>query len=210
MKFRPLLAALLLIALSPTVALAQAWPDGWEARPDQAGADLTEVEFVTMTPGWHVTTGPATILYDPAKTARGAFRVESETFLFDPRGRREAFGIFMGGRDLQGAGQEYLYFLLRPTGEFLIKRRTGANTSDVVGWTPHEAIVSWAGRGDEAANAKNVLAVEAGTETVRFLVNGAEVATLPRRDLSLDGVVGLRVNHMVDIHVTTLSVTPLG
>lgn len=192
----------------PSSATAQDWPEGWQSRTDQAGADVSEIAFRTMTPGWHVTTGPATILYDPSNTASGAFRVEAETFLFDPRGRREAFGVIIGGKDLQGPDQAYVYFLIRPTGEYLIKRRAGSETADIVGWTANDAILSWADR-EEGDTPKNVLAVEAGPDRVRFSVNGVEMTTLPRADLDLDGIVGLRVNHMVDIHVSSLSVSPL-
>jgi len=41
-------------------------------------------------------------------------------------------------------------------------------------------------------------------------VNGQEVATLPRADLAVDGVVGIRVNHALNLHVSRLEVTPLG
>ncbi len=207
MRVRSFTAAALLLAGFPAVVLGQSWPEGWEARADHAGADLSEVEFVTMEPGWHITTGPATILYDPTRTASGEFRVESEVFLFDPEGRREAFGFFVGGRDLQGPGQEYVYFLIRPTGEFLIKRRTGSTTTDVQGWTAHGAVVPWSGREPGSATARNVLAIEAGAETVRFLVNGSVVASRPRQSLRVDGIVGLRINHMLNIHVTSLEVT---
>ena len=56
------------------------------------------VSFVDMPPGWHITTGPSVILYDPARTATGAYRVRSESFLFDPGTRREGYGLLIGGR----------------------------------------------------------------------------------------------------------------
>ncbi len=192
---------------SPLLLSGQDRPAGWMDRPDQAGADMSEVTFVTMDPGWHVTSGPAAIYYNPEATASGNFRVESEIFLFDPNGRREAFGIFLGGGALQDAGQHYLYFLIRPTGEFLIKQRNGAETPTLVGWTGNDAIVPWSAKPADEATVKNVLAVEADGGTVRFLVNDAEVASLPRADVSVDGIVGLRVNHAVNIHVASLDVT---
>lgn len=88
-----------------------------------------------MEPGWHVTTGPAVILYDPSRTGTGEFRVEAETNLFDPGERREGYGIFVGGSDLAGDGQRYLYFLLRRDGRFLIKARSGEETRVVRSWT---------------------------------------------------------------------------
>jgi hypothetical protein len=73
-------------------------------------------------------------------------------------------------------------------------------------WTKHPAITTWAGKG-EAGTAKNVLVVEVEPDVVRFQVNGSEVASLPRDRIDADGVVGLRVNHGVNVHVSSLVVT---
>ena len=173
-------------------------------RAPTVGADSTaDLFFVNMTPGWHITTGPAAILYHPASTAAGAFRAEAKIYLFDPDGRNEAFGLLVGGRDLDADAQSYDYFLIRTSGEFLVKRRTGGETTTLVPWTAHGAIVGHAGEGPVA----NTLAVEAGDTEVAFVVNGATVATLPRADVNADGIVGLRVNHALNLHVETFAVT---
>ncbi len=191
-----------LLALGTGVG-AQTWPEGWTFRTDRPDQGQEGIEFVTMSPGWHITTGPAAILYSPDSTASGNYRIEAETFMFDPQGRREAFGLIFGGRDLDGPDQAYSYFLVRPGGEFIIKRRVGSEAPTVQGWTAHPAILSWS----EGQNARNVLAVDVGAETVRFFVNGDEVASLPRRELDTDGIVGLRVNHRVNVHVTNLKIS---
>ena len=179
-------------------------------RFDRAGSTEAELEmFVSMPPGWHITTGPAGIFWDPSVSASGNFRAEMEVFLFDPQGRREAFGIFFGGKDLEGDGQAYTYFLLRDGGQFIVKCRQGAETPTLVDWTPHASVRSYADRGEDSS-VKNVLTVEAGVETVRFFVNGEKVATLSRAELPVDGVVGIRVNHALNLHVSRLAVTPLG
>lgn len=189
---------------------AQQAPEGWQMRADREGVDLAEVEFVDMAPGWHVTTGPAVILWHPDRTASGTYRVEMDVHLFDPEERREAFGLFVGGQDLAGDGQRYLYFLLRDGGEFLVKTRNGAETSNVVAWTAHEAIRGYASRDEGEASVQNTLAVEAHENELVFFVNGAEVARVPRAGLPVDGVVGLRVNHRLNLHVSRLEVSPLG
>ena len=74
------------------------FPEGWEVRFDREGASMDDLYLVTMPPGYHVTTGPAMIAWHPDSVATGDFRIESETFLFDPQGRREAFGFFVGGQ----------------------------------------------------------------------------------------------------------------
>lgn len=199
-----------LLVASPLLAQDLERPDGWLTRFDREGASEADVEmFVEMPPGWHVTTGPAGIFWDPANTVSGDFRAEMEVFLFDPEGRREAFGMFLGGRDLESAGQEYTYFLLRDGGEFIIKRREGANAPTVRPWTAHESILGYADRGEDAS-ARNTLTVEARGHEVTFSVNGDAVATLSRDEVPVDGVFGFRVNHRLNLHISRLEVTPLG
>lgn len=180
-------------------------PEGWHLRLDRDNQNPADVQFMVMAPGWHITTGPSTILWDPTTTASGNYRVESEIHLFDPGERREAFGIFVGGRDLDGENQHYTYFLLRRTGEFIVKRRDGEEAPTLIDWTAHDAIRPWE---PGAETVTNVLAIEAGAEYARFYVNDALVAELPRAEVPLDGIVGLRVNHMLNLHVTRLDVVP--
>src|SRR5215218_3343569 len=45
-------------------------PAGWSARPDGTG-DAKSIKFTTMEPGYHVTLGPATILYRATDMAKG-------------------------------------------------------------------------------------------------------------------------------------------
>lgn len=207
-----LAAAASLLAAGPLAGQQQeeAPPEGWVVVTDRGGHGGGELEFVRMAPGFHITTGPAAIFYHPDRTARGAFRVETEIFLFDPGRRNEGFGLFLGGRDLQGERPVYTYFLIRRDGSVLVKRRDGAETSVLHGWAEHPAVVTWEERGGEDAQAKNVLAVEARADELVFLVNGQEVHRTPREGQHVDGVVGLRVNHALNLHVTRLDVEPIG
>lgn len=189
--------------VQPTDARPTPRPPGWTIRYDRPDAVDSTFHFVAMAPGWHVTTGPAAIVYEPGATASGDYRVESELFLF-PGQRAEGFGLFIGGHDLEGAGQRYTYFLLRKDGRFLVKQRDGATTRDLVPWTAHAAI---APHDAPAGTVKHVLGVDARADSVRFLVNGTQVAALPRAAVAADGVVGLRVNHALNLHVTSLTVT---
>lgn len=183
-------------------------PPTWQVRLDQPDrGSVDDIYYVEMPPGWHITTGPAAIFWDPANVASGDFRIESEVYLFDPGQRREAFGIFFGGSNLNGPGQAYTYFLIREGGEFIVKDRNGDEAPTLVPWTAHDAIASFATRPDGDDTAKNVLAVEARGDTVHFFVNGVEVASLPRTEVRTDGQVGLRVNHSLNLHFSTLEVT---
>lgn len=185
-------------------------PGGWEFRLDDPDPDVElvahedpasgEIRFVTMEPGWHVTTGPRVILYRPEDQARGDYRTEATFHLFDPGRRNEAYGLFVGGRDLQSADQRYLYFLIRRSGEFLVKVRDGAETRVVTDWTAHDAIVPFTD--DTEDTATNTLAVGRTGDTLHFYVNGAEVSSHPVGELPVDGVVGWRINHALNLHVS--------
>ncbi len=186
-------------------------PEGWVVKTDRGGHGAGGgLEFMDMPPGWHITTGPSGIFYHPGKTASGGYRVETEVFLFDPGRRNEAYGLFIGGRDLEGENQAYTYFLIRNSGSFLVKRRDGDGTSTLQGWTDHPAIVTWETRGEGKATAGNILAIEAGADELTFFVNGQEVHRMPREGQHVDGVVGLRVNHALNLHFARLDVTSSG
>jgi len=185
-------------------------PEGWEMRFDQAGASEADLEqFVEMPPGWHITTGPAGIFWDPGQDATGTFRLELDVYLFDPQGRREAFGVFFGGEDLQGPDQRYTYFLVREGGQFILKERRGSEAPTLQGWTGHDAVAAYADRAEGESSVLNRLAVEADETEVRFFVNDDEVASLPRAELLVEGAVGIRVNHALNLHVSRLEVLPL-
>jgi hypothetical protein len=200
--------AALPVAAQDDDAPALEFPEGWEIRFDHEGANRDDLYMVAMPPGIHVTTGPATIAWHPDSVATGDFRIESETFLFDPQGRREAFGFFIGGSDLQGQNQRYTYFLLREGGEFLVKTRSGSETAVVQDWTAHPAIVSYATKPEGAGTAKNVIELGVYGEGLYFSVNGERVWSGSRDGLATEGVFGLRVNHGLNLHVTTIMAHP--
>lgn len=198
-----------LLCVAPAAVSGQAWPEGWQVRTDQANADPSAIAFTEMPPGHHVTTGPAAIFWRPGDEAGGRYRLDLEAHLFDPEGRREAFGLFFGGRDLAGDAQRYTYFLIRDGGEFLVKVRDGRETSTLVEWTAHPSILSFSDREEGGASVLNHLAVEADDAEIRFYVNDVEVTSVTRRPGTMEGIAGLRVNHNLNLHISRLSVSPL-
>ncbi len=203
-----MVAVSLALALFTSLGAAQATekrerPAGWQVRLDRPEQDASAVAFWTMPPGWHITTGPACILYDPSRTTVGEYRLQAEIILFDPGDRREAFGVFIGGKDLADDNLSYDYFLIRKDGRYLIKRREGSETQVIKPWTEHPAIIKYDGSSETA---KNVLAIDVGPHEVHFLVNGEKVTSFPRSKINTDGVVGLRVNHALNIHVSALTI----
>jgi hypothetical protein len=188
------------------MATSQGVPDGWMMRFDRSNAGQDMVDFQVMEPGWHVKTGRAgaAIFWQSGTEASGAYTLATQMHLFEPATHAEAFGLFVGGSDLGGADQQYLYFLVRQTGEYLIKRRVGGETENVVGWTAHEAVPTMeAGAPDPT---EYNLAVAVGSESVAFMVNGETVHSLPASEVETDGQAGIRINHMLNIHVQTVTV----
>lgn len=176
-----------------------ALPAGWSARPDGTG-DVKNVKFVTMAPGYHLTLGPATILYRKSDRANGPFHTLATFHQMKKLEHAEGYGLFMGGQALDGKGQKYTYFLVRDDGKYLIKRRDGEKTSDVSkGWTAHPAVK----KGDAEGKTTNLLEIDAkqNPSKVDFKVNGQTVYTADAVTTNVKGIVGLRVNHNLDLHV---------
>jgi hypothetical protein len=179
---------------------AAALPEGWESRLDRPGS-TAPVHLMAMDGNLHAILGPAGIFYHPQTTASGAFTAQGTFTLNKPSAHPEAFGLMVGGRDLQGEGQNYLYFIVRQDGKFMVKHRAGTETHTVIDWTENAAVRQPGADG----TATNTLAVQSSAAGVRFLVNGTEVGALPR-GVNTDGVVGLRLNHNIDVTITDFSV----
>jgi hypothetical protein len=174
-------------------------PAGWSGRPDEGG-DLQNVKFVTMEPGYHLTLGPATILYRNQDRAKGPFHTLATFHQMKKLKHSEGYGLFFGGENLTGADQKYIYFLVRDDGKYLIKRREGTKTSDISkGWSASPAIK----QGDAQGRTTNLLEIDAKQDPtkVSFKVNGTTVHTADAKSMSSKGIVGLRANHNLDLHV---------
>ncbi len=215
---------LLAVFLSTTLVMAQGMPDpkvpqgenlnvpeGWEVRLDRpmenlvisSSPDSGDIYFVNMTPGWHVTTGPRAIFWHPENRAHMLYKVSTKLHLFNPEGRnREGYGLFFGGMNLDKDNQYYLYFLLRNTGDFLIKARKGSETETLQEWTSSDAIVKY--EDESVSSVVNTLSVIVERQKMKFYINEQEVATLEKGDWTTGGLFGLRVNHAVNLHVEDL------
>jgi hypothetical protein len=173
-------------------------PAGWTVRADRG--DSKSAKVASMGQGLHITTGPAIILYRSETEGSGPFHTLATFTQTKPSAHPEGYGLFVGGRDLDGAAQQYIYFLVRQDGSYLIKRRDGEKTSDVSkGWVQHAAVKKPAGKGPVT----NLLEVDNKRDPSRlvFLVNGQEVYGTDAKGMALDGVVGIRANHNLDLHV---------
>jgi hypothetical protein len=186
-------------------------PAGWQLRLDRStnAADpdnVPDVKFVTMGQGFHVTTGPAVVLWKPENTATGAYTIKARFRLVKPSGHTNYYGLVFGGNDLAGSGQNYLYFLVAQNGTFIIKHRAGdAATHDVQARTAHDAIV----KPDSGGSSTNTLEVRVAADKIDYVVNGTVVHSTPKAGMTArtDGIWGLRVNHQLEVHVDQIGIT---
>lgn len=210
---RPLVRLLIFgVLLSTATAVVSALqfpaPPGWKWVTDseaRIGTALDPPEgswlFGTMAPGWHITSRPGAILFEPAHSSRGRFVLESESFLFPGTGTG-GFGVFVGGSELE-VKPRYVAFLIRRDGSAAIESVEAGRVTPLHPWTKSAAVLPGSSTGD----VKNVLRVEAEASIVTFLVNGQKVADVPRTDGRFDGVIGLRVGENLNLHVTNLDIT---
>lgn len=205
--------SLLAGSVAPLAALAQdkpaAPPEGWVWQHDRAVRAAGTVDprdtawtFVQMPPGWHITTGPGSVLYHPDARATGHYSLSSEIFLFK-KPTEEGYGLFFGGQAMGTDSAAYVAVLLRRDGAVSVQSfRAGAATM-IAPWTPHAAIKPNAG--DQIV--ENHLRVHVGADSLQIFVNESSVLAVPRGSLHTDGHFGFRVGRALNLHVTTLDFT---
>jgi len=172
------------------------FPPGWSARVDR-DQPVDGIMFMTMGDGFHVVTGPAAVFYNPAWSGSGDYEVSARFTQNRAPRNPESFGIAIGGRDLGGPGQDYLYFLVRGTGEYFLAHRQGEERHILANWTAHPAIERQAADGRQTS----VLGARVAGSDVVFTVNGSEITRLPRDRAITDGIFGFRINHSLDITI---------
>jgi hypothetical protein len=200
--------ALSLLTVAPAMAqdkaAAPALPQGWSLRLDRANA-TAQPKFVAMGDGFHFTSGPAAIYFNPAQNMKGDFRVSATFTQTKAPTHPEAYGLFAGGRNLDKDNLDYGYLIVRGDGKYAIKHRAGTEVHTIQDWVEHPKL----NKQDEAGKATNTLSIEAVGDKVRMLVNGEEVKSWERSYWNADGLVGLRINHNLDVHVSNYKVEPI-
>lgn len=189
-------------------ALSTQLPSGYALRLDRPNRDRADFAARVDDGDLIVETGPAGILYRPDDvvesgryTVRGRF-----TELGAPMGHREGFGLFIGGQQLGTESQRYVYFLVRGDGRYLVKQRDGEETIELSeGWQPFDAVHMPTSEGGEVTNE---LVIDVDGRELRLSCNGVQVADLAVGDLDTPGVVGIRVNHNLQVRIVDFGVDP--
>ena len=177
-------------------------PAGWNARFDQPGGSLTQVDVRQAGTALAFRSGPAAIYWNTKDVATGTYTVSA---IFDQKKSmmHEAYGLFIGGQNLSDPTQNYLYFVIKPNdGTMIINHRNGnARPRAIVASAPSEAINKDAPGTGAATNA---IAIRVSKDSLHFYVNGKEVKTFAKAAIGgapTEGLAGLRVNHNLDIEV---------
>lgn len=202
--------ALLLAAPFATPASAQAQM-ALRMRLDESTSasdpdDTPDVKVLPAANGFEVQTGPAAVLWDPSNTASGNYTLRGTFRLQEPSSHTNYYGLVLGGRDLDGANQNYVYYLIGQNGTFIVKHRMGDMVHDIVGRTPHEAVRAM----DDNGQSTNQLEVRVGAQNVEFVANGTVIHSVARSNLAgaTDGIWGVRINHVLpSVVVEGLGVT---
>ena len=204
--------SLAVLALLIALPLSAQAPAGLQLRLDHStnANDPDDVPDVTVTrsgDGFEVRTGPAVTAWNSGNTAMGAYTLRGTFTMLEPSGHVNYYGLVYGGGDLEGASQNYLYFLVGQNGSYIVKHRAGNETThDIQGRTTHSAIAV----PDANGRSVNALEVRVGTDATDFVVNGEVVYTAPKSGMAArtDGIWGVRVNHVLPaILVEGLGVT---
>lgn len=179
-------------------------PAGYVGRTDRDTIPISRVSYTPVQGGrWEVRAGPAHIVYAPRDTASGQYTVETT---FDQQAKPrfpEGYGIFVGGSALDEPTQRYTYVLVRGTGEYLVKMRTGDTTRTIAPWTASPAIPKTSAAGVGSYR----LQVQVGADSVRVSVNGRPVTSVAKSAVDTDGIVGLRINHGLRVVVSPPTIT---
>jgi hypothetical protein len=190
------------LVASLVMPLAAQVPAGMKMRVDRSTSaqdpdDNPELKVVTAGKGFRVTGGPAGVFWMPTNTATGNYTVRATFTLMQPSNHRNYYGLVFGGSDLEGAAQAYHYFMVAQDGSFMVKQQAGGKAPTIQGSTKHQAIRTPDAKGQSV----NTLEVRVAGDTISFVVNDTVVHTMPKGGIKTDGLVGVRVNHVLDVQI---------
>lgn len=183
---------------------------GWQGKADpnnKQGLTVNDSKFAPEGSGFHLSTGPAGVYWNPANTAKGDFSVRA-TFK-EPKqtyNHPHPFGVFIGGSQLDTDTWNMLYCVAYRDGTYTVRQFTAGKPSQVVRKTPHEKVVKAAGPDAEVTQE---VALSVKGSRVECQVNGATVWGADKSEVpglaTTDGVVGIRVSHNSDVAISNFA-----
>ena len=199
-------AVLVLLIAAPLFAQA---PRGWMLREDRSTSPSDpdkpgSIKFTATPTGFAASNPQAAVFWNPANTATGTYSLKGTFTQTTPSSHPNYYGLVFGGSGLEGAMQNYLYFVVAQDGTFLIKKReSNAEPRDVVRKTTSAAVQRPSANGQ----AVNNLEVRVAADKIDYFINGTLVQTTPKTGLAArtDGIYGVRVNHDLEVSVAGLT-----
>ena len=221
-------AAALLISAMAAMPTAQAQQDadkkvagggitvkGWQGRVDSGNRQnltITDSKLAPEGQAMRLMTGAAGLYWNPANVGKGDFSVKAT---FDepkqPYNHPHPYGVFIGGKGLDGDQPQALYCAAYRSGNFIVRGFSGGKPFQVVGKPMPNEAVKKAATPEELVVQDVSLAVRG--DKVECTVNGTSVWSAAKADVvgagkldSTDGMTGIRVSHNSDAIVSNFAV----
>lgn len=182
-------------------------PAGFMARvdsnPGRTPGNIADAKYTRSGDMWEVLTGPHHIMWAPGDSASGIYAATARMQQVGAPAHREAYGVFIGGSNLDQPSHRYLYFMVAGTGEYMISRRDSTKVTSLKPWTASPLVP----KADAGGKADYNLKVHVAADTVHFMVNDKLVAALPKTGLPTDGIAGTRIGHNLHLMMQPVRIT---
>ena len=194
---------------------AKGWAGKIDAQEEKAGQVLNNSRLAEKAGTFEVRTGPAVTYWNPANKAMGNYTVKAtfnEPAYMNLMDHPHPYGIVIGGNDMGGADQSFIYCSAYGNGTFIVRGMGPAPFAvSARKAEPNAAIAKAAGKGSPV---KQDIAMTVTADKIECLVNGTVVGSYPKADVvaagklkSTDGVYGIRFAHNTEASVTGLTMT---
>ena len=184
---------------------------GWQGKADpgnKQGLTVNDSKFAPEGSGFHVTTGPAGVYWNPANTAKGDYTVRA-TFR-EPKqtiNHPHPFGVFIGGSQLDSDTPSMLYCVAYRDGTFLVRQFNAGKVTTIAKKNAHEAVGKASG---PEAEVKQEVGWNVKGPRVECVINGATVWGADKSEIagfSSDGLTGIRVSHNSDASIANFTLS---
>ncbi|MSO62689.1 MAG: hypothetical protein EXQ50_11470 [Acidobacteria bacterium] len=194
---------------------AKGWMGKIDAQEEKAGQILNNSRLAEKAGTLEVRTGPAVTYWNPANKAMGNYTVKAtftESNYMGLNDHPHPYGIVIGGSDLGGADQSFIYCSAYGNGTFIVRGMGPAPFAvSQRKPEPNAAIAKAAAKGSAV---KQDIAMSVTADKIECSVNGTVVGSYPKADVvaagklkSTDGVYGIRFAHNTEATVTGFSMT---
>jgi hypothetical protein len=179
------------------------WSIGYKVRLDNPKAADTVV-VIDRGAGQYVLSGPPAIVYNPKNTVSGKFILQGILFSgYSGSTIPEGFGVFLGGRNLDGPNADFTEFVVKNDGQFAVFQWKEGKRTALKDWTTVAGINIHSGRVTESA--RNTFRVLVDDQSVQLIVNRMMVYAFPRATFKPDGIYGVRIGSRQQFQVESLA-----